>query len=222
MAINYANIGALIEEKGQIDSARWYYSQSLKYNTESGNTLGIALCNNHFGRLSEMQGDYEDALKSYGHAYDLLHDGTDKWHWLQSCTALSRISIQLGRYAQARRYLDEGIPIAQEAGSLSHFSDLAHQKYRLSSLTGDYVQALKWLEKYNEISEELSAERNEEEIFNLRTAYEQEKSRNEMNHLMQLHNQETRRKNLILIGLLIILLLASAGIAFMFYALRLR
>ena len=222
MAINYANIGALIEEKGDVDSARWYYSQSLKYNTESGNTLGIALCNNHFGRLSEMQGDYESALKEYGKAYDILLGGTDKWHWLQSCTALSRISMQLGRYSQARKYIDEGLEVAEEAGSLAHLSDLARQKYRLSRLTGDYAEALKWLEKYNEVSDELAAERNEEEIYSLRSAYEQEKNKSEMKHLTQMHSQENRRKNMMLLSLAVILLLASVGIGFLLYALRLR
>ena len=222
MAINYANIGALIEEKGDIDSARWYYSRSLKYNTESGNTLGIALCNNHFGRLSEMQGDLESASKEYGKAYDILLGGTDKWHWLQSCTALARISMQQGRQAQARKYIDEGLEVAEETGSLAHLSDLARQKYRLCRLEGNYSEALNWLEKYNEVSDELAAERNEEKIYSLRSAYEQEKSRNEMKHLTQMHIQENRRKNMMLLSLMAILLLASVGIGFLLYALRLR
>ena len=191
MAINYANIGALIEEKGDIDSARWYYSQSLKYNTESGNTLGIALCNNHFGRLSEMQGDLESASKEYGKAYDILLGGTDKWHWLQSCTALARISIQQSRHAQAGKYINEGLEVAEEAGSLEHLLDLTLLKYRLCRAAGDYSEALTWLEKHKDISESIAAERNKDEIYSLRTAYEHEKNRNEMKHLLQMHSQET-------------------------------
>ena len=53
MAINYANIGALWEEKGQIDSAKWYYGHSLECNILTGSELGIALCHCHFGRLAE-------------------------------------------------------------------------------------------------------------------------------------------------------------------------
>lgn len=222
MAINYANIGALIEEKGDIDSARWYYSQSLKYNTESGNTLGIALCNNHFGRLSEMQGDLESASKEYGKAYDILLGGTDKWHWLQSCTALARISIQQSRHAQAGKYINEGLEVAEEAGSLEHLLDLTLLKYRLCRATGDYSEALTWLEKHKDISESIAAERNEDEIYNLRTAYEHEKNRNEMKHLLQMHSQENRRKNMMLVSLVVILLLSSVGIGVLVYALRLR
>lgn len=222
MAINYANIGTLVEEKGQLDSARWYYTQSLKYNTESGNALGIALCNNHFGRLSEIRGDYERAMKEYETAYGILLGGSDKWHWLQSCTALSRISIQLGLYGQARKYLDEGLAVAEAAGSLAHLSDLMHQSYRLNRLTGNFAEALRWLERYNEVSDSLAAERNEEEIFSLRTEYEHEKNNIEIRHLRQLHGQETHRKNIILVCLTAILLLASVGIVFLVYALRLR
>ncbi|MBE6214919.1 MAG: tetratricopeptide repeat protein [Bacteroidales bacterium] len=39
-AINYANIGAILESRGQIDSARYYYSESLRCNMEAGSIWG--------------------------------------------------------------------------------------------------------------------------------------------------------------------------------------
>lgn len=222
MAINYANIGALLEEDGMLDSARWYYTKSLKCNEESSNELGIALCNNYFGRLSELEGDDVTALKEYGKAYDILLGSTDKWHWLQSCTALSRISIRLGKYRQARAYLDEGLKVAEEAGSLAHIADLSHQNYDLSRNIGEWQRALTWLEKYMEVSDSLAKERNEEEIFALRTEYEHEKNRSEVKHLRQIHRQETRRKNMQLYGLMIIVFLTAVGMAGLIYMLKLR
>lgn len=222
MAINYANIGAIMEDDGQTDSARWYYSQSLKCNEESGNRLGMSLCYNHFGRLSEMSGDYEDAFREYSKAYGILSGGADKWHWLQSCTALARVSLKTGRYYQAGRYIEDGIGVAESAGSLAHIAELRHLDYELNRRQRNYVRALESLEKYIEVSDSLTQKRNEEKIYSMRAGYEQERSRSEMNHMRQLHSQENRRNALMLNALVAILFLAVAGIMVLVYALRLR
>jgi len=75
MAINYANIGALVEKRGDLDSARWYYGQSLQCNVESNNVLGIAICHNHFGRLFEMEEKYDEAGNEYHKACQILEGG---------------------------------------------------------------------------------------------------------------------------------------------------
>ncbi len=85
MAINYANIGAILEEKGQLDSARTYYAESLRCNELAGSDLGISLCHTHFGRLYENEGDLVKAVSEYKLAYDAMKDSKDRWHWLESC-----------------------------------------------------------------------------------------------------------------------------------------
>ena len=69
-AINYANIGALLEGRGQIDSARYYYAKSLEFNQQANSDLGISLCHTHFGRLYENEGNLDSAVEEYKKAYD--------------------------------------------------------------------------------------------------------------------------------------------------------
>lgn len=221
-AINHANIGALFEEKGQIDSARHHYTLSLKFNEESGNVLGMGLCANHFGRLAENEGDYAGAFREYEKAYGLLKDGTDTWHLLQASTSLSRVSLKLGRHDSAARYLNEAMDMAESIGSLAHLADIYNQKYTLEKLRGNYRQALQWLEKAAETSGSLAEERNETEIYELRSAYEKEKNRTELRHLRQMHQQEVHRNRMLLVSVLVILFLAAVGIAVLVYALWLR
>ena len=78
-AINYANIGAILEERGQIDSARAYYAQSLTCNELAKSDLGISLCHTHFGRLAENAGRLDEAVAEYKKAYDIMEDSSDKW-----------------------------------------------------------------------------------------------------------------------------------------------
>lgn len=222
MAINFANIGAILEDYGLIDSARYYYAESLKWNLEADNSLGVALCNNHFGRLSEIEGDYENAFKEYGRAYDILNEGSDRWHWLSACTSLSRVCINMGDYSVASRYLAEAQEVAKEIGAFEYLADIYRLNYRVSAASGDYRRALRWLEKQTTLSDSLDAERNENQIFDLRSKYEQEKSLNEMRYLRHTHQLETRRNRMILTSVLLILFLAAIAIVVLVYALWLR
>ena len=222
LAINYANIGAIFEDRHQLDSAGYYYGQSLMYNESSGNMLGVALCRTYFGRLAEMQENYNEALENYKSAYTLLHDGKDKWHFLQASVALTRISLILGNDRAAAEYSDEALAVAQEIGSLAHLTEIYNQKYRLSRKSGNYRQALMWLEKATENSESLAQERSEKEIYDLRASYEKERSQLEMNHIQKIHLEDSRRKNMMLMGAIIILVLSILTICVFGYANLLR
>ena len=221
-AINHANIGALYEEMGQIDSAWHHYTLSMKFNRETDNQLGIALCNNHFGRLYEMDGDFSKAAMEYKAAYDLLFDGVDKWHWLQAAVSLVRVQMQLGNLNLAGRYADEAIDVAEGIGSTSHLVTLYNYRYRIDRNSGNFRSALGYLEKATDYADSLSKERNETEIYELRSGYERERNRIEVEAMRKAHDQENHRKNMILVSVLLTLLLAAVIIAILFYALRLR
>lgn len=221
-AINHANIGAIYEDRGQLDSARYHYTESMRMNEAGGNVLGVALCKIHFGRLDELQNDAAAALKNYSAAYDLLKDGDDKWHWLQAASALVRINLNLGNRSAARYYADESIPVAYEIGSTSHLVSLYNNMYGLERQSGNYRRALEWLEKYTELSGALSEERNDKEIYDLKATYERERSQLELTHLRKTHQHDMRRRNMMLWGGMGILLLALLTIVILVYALLLR
>ncbi|MBO6012268.1 MAG: tetratricopeptide repeat protein [Bacteroidales bacterium] len=71
-AINFANIGSIMEARGELDSAKIYYQQSLKRNQEIGNQLGIGLCHTYFGGLADRMGNPKLALLEYQTSYQIL------------------------------------------------------------------------------------------------------------------------------------------------------
>ena len=147
MAINYANIGALFEGIGQIDSARYYYGRSLECNELTGSELGISLCHVHFGRLAENDGDLDTAFYEYKSAYDVLSAGPDRWHWLESCISLARISMKKTDLSAARRYLAEALNAAEGLESVDHLADIYHLYYLMDKKASRYRESLVWLEK---------------------------------------------------------------------------
>lgn len=222
MAINYANIGALFEGRGQIDSARYYYGRSLECNEQAGSELGISLCHVHFGRLAENDGDLDTAFYEYKSAYDVLSAGPDRWHWLESGISLARISLKKMDFGATRRYLAEALDAAEGLESVDHLADIYHLYYLMDKKAGRYRESLVWLEKYSEYMNRLYAERKEDAIYELRSKYEREKSLNELEVMKESHLQKERRDRMLLAAAFVVLALAVIAIAFLFYSLRLR
>ena len=222
MAINYANIGALFERRGQIDSARYYYGRSLECNELTGSELGISLCHVHFGRLAENDGDLDTAFYEYKSAYDVLSAGPDRWHWLESCISLARISMKKTDFSAARRYLAEALDAAEGLESVDHLADIYHLYYLMDKKAGRYRESLVWLEKYSEYMNRIYTERNEEVLFQIRSNYEREKNMAQMQQMQEAHSLKEIRERMMRLSLIIVLALAVLTIVFLIYSLRLR
>lgn len=222
MAINYANIGALFERTGQIDSARYYYGRSLECNELTGSELGISLCHVHFGRLAENDGDLDTAFYEYKSAYDVLSAGPDRWHWLESCISLARISMKKTDLSAARRYLAEALDAAEGLESVDHLADIYHLYYLMDKKAGRYRESLVWLEKYSEYMNRIYTERNEEVLFQIRSNYEREKNMAQMQQMQEAHSLKEIRERMMRLSLIIVLALAVLTIVFLIYSLRLR
>lgn len=222
MAINCANIGALFEAGGQPDSARYYYSLSMRYNEEIGSELGISLCHNHFGRLAEKDGDYETALREYKASYDAMHESPDKWHWLESCISLARVNMKVGRYAETKKYLHEAEEVAADIDSPEHLVEIYHIAYSLEKSEGRYANALKYLERFSESKDSFQEEKRRNDISELRAGYEREKSRTELRMLQEEHMQKAHRDRMIILSSVAFLFLALTAVFVLAYAFRLR
>ena len=221
-AINYANIGAILEDKGQIDSARYYYSCSMEANLRADSQLGISLCHDHFGRLYEKEGNLSSAIEEYTKSYEMMKDNSDKWHWLDACVALSRVHSQKGNTSLAWRYLDEAKGVAEQINSLGHLADVFRQEYVLYEKDGKYKDALNSYEKSTEYSNQIANEENLTHMQNVRVGYERDMNTNKIVQIQNSHEQEKQRDNLIIISLLAALIFAVIAIVFLIYTLYLR
>ena len=221
-AINYANIGALFEERGQIDSARHYYAQSLYFNEQAKSDLGISLCHTHFGRLYENEGNLEGAVGEYLKAYNVMLGKSDKWHWLESCMALSRVYNKQGKLSLAETYLGKAKTESHKINSLGHLADAYRLEYAILDKKGDHRGALHAFVKSKEYSDSLANEKNLTHMQNVRVRYEREKKQAEMQHLQQDFEKDKRRNNMWLLTAIVILLLAVVAIVFLIYSLSLR
>lgn len=221
-AINYANLGAIFEARGMADSALVYYQYSMKYNRAANSTLGISLCHNHFGRLSEQKGQWENALREYRNAYDLMEGSSDRWHWLEACLALARVNISKGDIDAARKYLGRAEETAKDTRSLEHLSEVYRLDYLCYEKQGDCGRALNSFILSRAYADSVRNAKNQNHVQNLRVNYEKERSVRELSLIRENYRMEQRTKNILLLSGLFIVSIMVVALGFLWYALRMK
>lgn len=221
-AINYANIGAILEEREEVDSARYYYGESLRCNELAKSDLGIALCHTHFGRLYEEEGNLSKAVAEYKLAYDAMKGKKDRWHWLESGLALARVYGKRGDVALARVYLEEAKSVAEQINSIGHLADVYGQEYEIEQSVGNYKKALDAFKKRSEYSNQVANEKNLTHMQNVRVKYEREKKQTEITLLQQNFESERHSRQVMLVTSLTALFFAILIIFFLVYIIYLR
>ena len=221
-AINYANIGALFEQRHNIDSAWVYYQLSMEQNKMAKSDLGISLCHTHFGRLYEMQGETDKAIVEYKKSYDLMSTSDDKWHAMEPCLALAQVYFKLNDFSRAKYYLTIANNEARRFKSLEYQSQVAWLFYNIYNKEGDCREALAYYKAYNELGDSVTSEKNLVHMQNMRIRYEHEQRKAEVEAINKEYHAERTLRVVTLTTTILVFVLALVIIMFLIYALRVR
>lgn len=204
-AINYANLGAIFESNGQTDSAWIYYQHSMKQNQKAKSNLGISLCHNSFGRLYEKDCLWDSALVEYQASYDIMAGSKDRWHWLESCLALTRVHLKKGDYSKAYAYLEQAKKTATDIKSLEHLAQVYYLYYQWYDQKGDCRKALDYYIQSRIYTDSVMNFKNLHHAQNLRIQFVSDRHRDEINVLERSYENERRTHNYLLIASLAII-----------------
>ena len=221
-AINYANLGSILESREMLDSARYYYGKSLEFNEKVKSDLGVSLCHAHFGRLSEKEGDYDTAIEEYRQAYDIMEGNSDVWHWLESAVSLVRAYINAGNLERASFYLAKAGKEAGRISSMEYLAEVNRLEYLISKKKGNAVKALEYYVRSREYADSVASEKNLNHIQNVRVRYERERKQNEIELLNRSWEAERKNRNALLTMSLIALFLTIATIIVLIFLIALR
>ena len=212
-AINYANIGAIKERSGEMDSARIYYNMSMEKNRECNNLIGISLCYQNIGELEEAAGKYNEARDNYLKSYEIGLQTKDIWHWLNPCTALTALSLKEGKIDEAERYNNEALSSAIRINAKGRLSYLYSLQAKIYEERGDSEKALESTKTSIAYKDSVAIEENRIHTQNLRVNYEIEKRTKEVEEAkaQAQHEKEMRDITLWSSIVTIILVLLAAG-----------
>ena len=222
MAINYANIGSILEERGQIDSALVYYHLSMSHNVAIQSKLGISLCHNHFGRIAENRGDLKKAYQEYYGAYKVMEGSSDRWQWLESCTHLARVCMKLDKMEEARKILEKAEKTALAIESPEHLVQIYRLKSDFDEKRGQLASALENYKKSDQYAQILENEADRNQIQNARVSYVRNKGLREVELAKKAFENEQKSKRYVIYFTIIVLILSVFIIWMLLYVQKLR
>ena len=203
-AINYANIGAIKEDKGQIDSARIYYNLSMEKNMLTNNPVGISLCYQYLGHLNKRIGNTDSAMINYRRAFELGVKTTDVWHWLKPCEAMAEIFLEEHKNDSARKYIDIALDAATKIKSRSHLAIVYSLCAQLQEQTRQYDKAVKSIRQAEAYKDSSAIEQNQIHMQNLRVKYEADRWHNEINEAKAIAEYEKTMRQTVMWGSIIV------------------
>lgn len=213
-AINYANIGAIKERKGELDSARVYYNMSMDKNRECNNLIGISLCYQNIGELDEVAGKYNEARDNYLKSYEIGLQTKDIWHWLNPCTALTALSLKEGKIDEAERYNNEALSSAIRINAKGRLSYLYSLQAKIYEERGDFEKALESTKTSIAYKDSVAIEENRIHTQNLRVNYEIEKRTKEVEEAKAQAQHEKEMRDITqwssIVTIILVLLAAGA------------
>ncbi|MBR2016388.1 MAG: response regulator [Prevotella sp.] len=207
-AINLANIGAIKEGRGELDSARVYYNMSMEKNKETKNPIGISLCYQYLGHLDMASGNMAGAMENYRKGFVIGRNTTDVWHWLKPCEAMADIFLSEQRADSASKYISIAMDAAIKIKSRSHLAKVYSQSARLQEMNGQYSKAVASIRKSQAYKDSSAIEQNQVHIQNLRVKYEVDKRKEEVSRAKtETDYEKTLRKTIMWASITVLILI---------------
>ncbi len=207
-AINLANIGAIKEGRGELDSARVYYNMSMEKNKETKNPIGISLCYQYLGHLDMASGNMAGAMENYRKGFVIGRNTTDVWHWLKPCEAMADIFLSEQRADSASKYISIAMDAAIKIKSRSHLAKVYSQSARLQEMNGQYSKAVASIRKSQAYKDSFAIEQNQVHIQNLRVKYEVDKRKEEVSRAKtETDYEKTLRKTIMWASITVLILI---------------
>ncbi len=207
-AINLANIGAIKEGRGELDSARVYYNMSMEKNKETKNPIGISLCYQYLGHLDMASGNMAGAMENYRKGFVIGRNTTDVWHWLKPCEAMADIFLSEQRADSASKYISIAMDAAIKIKSRSHLAKVYSQSARLQEMNGQYSKAVASIRKSQAYKDSSAIEQNQVHIQNLRVKYEVDKRKEEVSRAnTEADYEKTLRKTIMWASITVLILI---------------
>ena len=207
-AINLANIGAIKEGRGELDSARVYYNMSMEKNKETNNPIGISLCYQNLGQLEFSAGNMTGAMENYRKGFEIGKKTSDVWHWLKPCEAMADIFLEENKIDSARKYINMSLEAALKIKAKSRLAKAYTQNAKIQEKTGQHARALESIKKAQAYKDSIASEKSQTHIQNLRVKYEVDKRKEEVSRAKtETDYEKTLRKTIMWASITVLILI---------------
>lgn len=222
LAINYANLGSIMQHRMMLDSALWYFGRSMDENIELGSVVGQSLCHMHYGEVYELMGDLEKAETELRNAVDLIADDADRWHAAEAILALADNLYKQNRLDEAQEYADRLLVTAYCLHSFQSLRDACEMQARLAEARNDVSAALDYYKQTRAWGDSISNSDSDKSMQQLCIDYEIARSRQQVDELQRAYDTNVAMHHIIDMTELALFCILLIALLTMVYALHSR
>lgn len=157
----YIGLGMAHAQQGNLDQARVFFEQSLKFREQAGDLVGVASLHNNLGYLAYLQGDIQAAIESYRRSLSVCRQIGYRYVMAAASNNLGQAYQVSGDYQQAIAYYRQSLQIRREMGDLAGIASTYDNLGMAYHQRGDYEKA----SEYHHLS--LEIKRGQEDSFQI-------------------------------------------------------
>jgi len=214
IAYSYNSIGLVHEHKEDYNLALSFFKKSLALKKEFNNKDRIAETTKNIGICYRKINELDSAKQFLESSLEIANEIKDDFNKVSILNELSIVNLKLENYVISYALLNEARTIIN---TLSDNKELVLENNRILSdyylAKEDYKEALNFYKKYTEERSEIFSRNKSERLAEMRILYEAERRESEIKLLEQQRNLEAQKRNAILIGSILLVIIGLLVIA---------
>ncbi|MFH2096162.1 MAG: tetratricopeptide repeat protein, partial [Bacteroidota bacterium] len=215
VSLRYYNIGAIYELLDSLNEAYEYYMNSLKIEQEQHNYEGIYYAQYGLAGIETKRGNYSEAMDYINEAIANAEKTNNQLGKILCFSELARIYSAQKKYESAILWYKKSIELARTIEYVNEIKEGYRELVDIYKETGDFANALDYLEKFNAINDSVSSLEINTRVAELETQYETAKKEQQIRQQkIELAAKEAEnekkaaQRNLLLIGMGLLVILA--------------
>jgi serine phosphatase RsbU (regulator of sigma subunit) len=219
IARHLGNIGIVYTEQSDYPKALNYVFKALKMHEECGSKRNVAVSLFAIGIVYEKKGEYLNAINFYYKALKIYEELGNIVDIAEDYKKLGSLYLKLGEFNNAKEMLHNAEKLCKKTGVLKFY---AETKFLLASLydtLNSYKMATKYYKEYLVLKDSLQNTEKLKMQQKLESEYKEYKLKAEQEKLEITKKAEEKRKQLLMKGLIIFLILISTFLIFVYRSL---
>ena len=193
ISASYNNIGNVYFEQGNYPEALKYHSAALKLFEDMGDKYCIASSYNNIGLLYEKDGNDPEALRNHFASLKLREEIGNKFGIAASHSNIGLIYFRQGNYQESLNDQTHALAIAEEIGAKSMIKVSSIALADTYKAIGDFENALKYYQKYQQIHEQILGEAAQKQLTDLHFMHNMQQKEKDL-EIEQLRNVELKKE----------------------------
>lgn len=222
MARTFNNLGIAYRDNGDEEKALDSYKKALEINKELDLKVSIIRSTYNIGNVHLDLGEHQQAIRYYESSLESSIAHSVAPGRMYSNMGLGRAYLDMGELDIALGYLQKAEEQAEQQNSKPVLSNTFETRYELEKRRGNYEEALRYHEKFKELSDEYSEMARASALDELVIKHNVETTRAENEFLAETLSlqREASRNKTISIFFLSLMVLTSIGFTYYFFRTR--